>query len=73
MSRCRAACGREYRLAARMAASGGCICMQQLEQHALLEQMIVEGALCSKASCVVLVKPVALLRERARERGRETK
>ena len=47
--------------------------MQQLEQHALLEQMIVEGALCSKASCVVLVKPVALLRERARERGRETK
>ena len=40
--------------ASQMAASGGCIRMYAciLKQHALLEQMIVEGI---KASCVVLV------------------
>ena len=44
--------------------------MQQLEQDALLEQMIVEGALFSKASS--WSKPVALLeRERERERERD--
>ena len=50
-----------------MAASGGCIRMQQLEQPALLEQMIVEGALCSKASCVVLVEASRAAGERERE------
>ena len=69
LSRCCAACGRGDRRAVRMAASGGCIRMQQLEQHALLEQMTVEGALCSNASCVVLVKASRV----AGERGRETK
>ena len=45
--------------------------MQQLEQHALLEQMIVEGALCSKASCVVLVEASRVAGEReGRSSGR---
>ena len=38
--------------------------MQQLEQHALLEQMIVEGALCRKATCVVLVEASRVAGER---------
>ena len=73
LSRCCAACGRGYRLDARMAASGQCIRMQQLEQHALLEQVTVEGALCSKASCVVLVEASRAAGDQWRERERETK
>ena len=40
------------------AASDWCIGLYacSLKQHALLEQMIVEDALCRKASCVVLVE-----------------
>ena len=41
--------------------------MQQLEQHALLEQMTFEGALCSKASCVVPVKASRIAGERERD------
>ena len=45
--------------------------MQQLAQHALLEQVIVEGALCSKASCVVLVEASRVAGEReGRSSGR---
>ena len=58
-SRCCAACRRGDRRAARMAASEECIRMQRsssFKQHALLKQMTVEGALCCKASCVVLVE-----------------
>ena len=42
-----------------MAVSGGCICT-------LLEQIIVDGALCSKASCVVLVEASRVAGERER-------
>ena len=42
--------------------------MQQLEQLALLEQMIVEGALCRKASCVVLVEASRVAGGRGRRR-----
>ena len=42
-----------------MAASGECIRLyarRSLKQSALLEQMIIKGALCSKARRVVLVE-----------------
>ena len=45
----------------------GTFACSSFKQHALLEQMIVEGALYSKASCVVLVEAGR------RERERETK
>ena len=35
------------------------------KQHALLEQMTVQGALCSKASCVVLVEASRVAGERS--------
>ena len=42
--------------AARVAASGACIRLHACKQHALLEQTTVEGALCSEASCAVVVR-----------------
>ena len=58
--RCLAACRRGGdRRAARMVASGGCIRLyacSSLKQHAVLEQARFEGALPSKASCIVLVE-----------------
>ena len=58
------------RWASRIAISGGCIHLyacRSLKQHALLEQMIVEGALCSKASCVVMVEASCIFGEQEEE------
>ena len=52
-----------------MAASGGCICLYAcscLKQLVLLEQMIVKGALGSKAS-IALAKLVAFLEREKRK------
>ena len=46
----------------------GTFACSSFKQHALLEQMIVEGALYSKASCVVLVEACRVAGERERER-----
>ena len=61
LSRCYATCRRGNRRAARMAEPEGCIrqrlfACSSLKQQALIERKIVEGALASKASCVVLVE-----------------
>ena len=52
-----------------MAASGGCTCLygySNLKQPVLLEQMIVKGALCSKAS-IALAKLLAFLEREKRK------
>ena len=45
----------------------GALACSSFKHHALFEQVIVEGALCSKAAASSWSKPVALL-ERGRER-----
>ena len=75
LGRCCAASRRGDRRAARMAASGGCIPLyacSSFKQHALLEQMIIYSALCSKVRCVVLVE-ASRVAEEGEEKGLRTR